>query len=269
MYIVMTTLNREENQRALDQIPPELHDKVYLYTREDRAALLQANVPTTITVRPLPLDTFGIAQTRQRAIDATPKGKVWVIDDLCKFLKRTISNGKPQYQKVTPQDFHDLYDTISRHLDKYAQAAISAHYGNNRCLTDTATIGRAYSTYGIRTDVMERANIRFDAMYRDNPAHMQMEDFYITLDMLTKGYANIIIYNYCFQYQHNHAGGNSTHRTTTTHGDSAIELHRRFPKYVRLVRKEGKWGTQEMADRLEIAASWKKAYQSSKTRKGK
>lgn len=263
----MTTLNREDNQKALNQIPTELHDKVHLYTREDRAAFLQENVPSSVTVRPLPRDTHGIAQTRQRAIDSTPKGKVWVIDDLCKFLKRTVINGKPRYDKVTAEQFHDLYNTIANHLDRYAQVGISAHYGNNRNLNDHATIGRAYSTYGIRTDIMERANIRFDAMYRDNPAHTQMEDFYITLDMLTKGYANLVIYNYCFQYQHNHAGGNSTIRTLTSHGDSAIELHRRFPKYVRLVRKEGKWGTQEMSGRLEIAASWKKAYEHGKTRK--
>ena len=267
MFIVMTTLNREDNQKALSQIPTQLHDKVHLYTREDRAPLLQANVPATITVRPLPQDTFGIAQTRQRAIDATPKGKVWVIDDLCKFLKRTIVNGKPQYQKVTEEDLLDLYNLISNHLDKFTQVAISAHYGNNRCLADHIAIGRAYSTYGIRTDIMERANIRFDAMYRDNPAHMQMEDFYITLDMLTKGYPNMVIYNYCFQYSHNHAGGNSTHRTLTTHGDSARELHRRFPKFVRLVRKQGSWGSQDMPDRIDINASWKKAYESSKTRK--
>ena len=264
MYIVMTTLNREDNQKALQQIPAALHDKVRLFTREDRVALLQGNVPPTVTVQPLPLDTYGIAQTRQRAIDATPKGKVWVIDDLCKFMKRTIIDGKPTYEKVTDAGFQALYDTVSNYLDRYAQAGISAHYGNNRCLADTATVGRAYSTYGIRTDIMERANIRFDAMYRDNPAHIQMEDFYITLDMLTKGYANIIIYNYCFQYQHNHVGGNSTHRTLTTHGDSAIELHRRFPKFVRLVRKQGSWGSQAMSDRIDIAASWKKAYESSK-----
>jgi len=264
VYIIITTLNREDNQKALGQIPEALHDKVRLFTREDRVALLQANVPPTITVQPLPLDTYGIAQTRQRAVDATPKGKVWVIDDLCKFMKRTIINGKPTYEKATENVFHDLYNTVAHHLDKYAQVGISAHYGNNRCLADTVTVGRAYSTYGIRTDIMERANVRFDAMYRDNPAHMQMEDFYITLDLLTKGFRNIIIFNYCFQYQHNHVGGNSTHRTITTHGDSAIELHRRFPKFVRLVRKQGKWGTQDMPDRIDINASWKKAYESSR-----
>jgi hypothetical protein len=264
MHIVITTLNREDKQKALAQIPTALHQIVHLYTKADRVALLQAAIPDSITVRALPQDTDGIAQTRQRAIDATPKGKVWIIDDLCVFRKRTIVDKRITYTPLDDDGFMALYERISTLLDRYIQVGISAQNGNNRWLGDDKPIGRAYSTYGLRTDKMQRAKIAFDAMYRDNPLHRYMEDFYITMDALTKGYPNIIIYDHCFQYTHNAKGGNSTNRTVEGHSASAQEMQRRFPKFIKTVKKDGDWGNGGMDGRLEIHAQWQKAFQSSK-----
>lgn len=269
MDILITTLGRATKQKALAQIPASFYDRVRIFTKEAEVKELQANVPDGIEVLSLPDETDGIADTRQRAIDALPKGKVWVIDDLCVFKKRNIQTERIVYTPLSEQQFAELYELIEALLDSYIQVGVSAHNGNNRVLQPLKPIGRAYSTYGLRTDMMKRANIRFDAMYAKDKECKFMEDFYITLDALTKGYPNTIIYDYCFTYAHNTAGGNSTNRTLDRHARSAQMLARTFPGFVKLVQKEGKWGTQEMDSRTEIQAQWKKAYESSKRKRSR
>jgi len=259
--ILITTLGRANKQKALAQIPEAFHGRVRIFTQEAQVQELQEHLPEGIEALTLPDDTDGIADTRQRAIDALPKGKVWVIDDLCVFKKRTITPERLVYTPLNEQEFAELYERVDTLLDSYIQVGVSAHNGNNRVLEPLKPIGRAYSTYGLRTDIMKRADIRFDAMYQQDHECKFMEDFYITLDALTKGYPNIIIYDYCFLYAHNTAGGNSTNRTLDRHARSAQMLARRFPGLVRLVQKEGKWGTQEMDSRTEIQAQWKKAFE--------
>ncbi len=260
MEILITTIGRQNKQKALQQIPEALHSKVWILTQEEDVSVLRQTVPKAIPIHHLPTDTDGIAQTRQRAIDYIPKGKVWVIDDLCIFKERKRDGTKFIYTPLDDKGYIRLYNDVSQLLDTYIQVGISSHNGNNRVLAPTKAVGRAYSTYGLRTDVMQRANIRFDAMYRDDKDCKYMEDFYITLDALTKGYANTVIYDRCFTYQHNTAGGNSTNRTLTGHAKSAAALHRRFPQFVKLVQKEGKWGTQEMDSRTEVQVQWKQAF---------
>lgn len=260
MDIVITTLGRPTKQKALSQIPKSLYDRVRIFTKEAEVKELQANVPDGIEVLSLPDDTDGIADTRQRAIDALPKGKVWVIDDLCRFKKRTLVNGKNSNQIIGEGDFERMYARVEELLDTYFQVAISPQY-NNHAKPDLLPIGRAYSCYGLRTDVMQRAGIRFDGMYQKDSECKFMEDFYITLDGLTKGYANAVLYEYCFEYVHNSPGGNSLNRTLESHARSAIMLAELFPSIITLKKKQGQWGKiKNMNERIEITAQWRKAY---------
>lgn len=260
MDIVITTLGRPTKQKALSQIPASFYDRVRIFTKEAEVKELQANVPDGIKVLSLPDDTDGIADTRQRAIDALPKGKVWVMDDLCRFKKRIEANGKYTNQIIGEGDFERMYARVEELLDTYFQVAISPQLHNNR-KPNVVTIGRAYSCYGLRTDVMQRANIRFDAMYQRDKQCRYMEDFYITLDGLTKGYANAVLYEYCFEYVHNSPGGNSLNRTLEGHARSAIMLAELFPGVITLKKKQGQWGMiKNMNERTEIMAQWRKAY---------
>ena len=262
MNIVITTLGRPERQVALRQIPEELHEKVYVFTEEAYADELAKHIPLTVNLRTLPDDTDGIAQTRQRAIEALPKGKVWIIDDLCRFKKKHHINGKPSNKVVEPHEFIECYELIESLLDNYFQVALSPQFGNHGHPQQHRPIGRAYSCYGLRTDIMERANIRFDGMYQRNPEVKFMEDFYITMDGLTKGYPNTVVYDFCFEYHHNTDGGNSLNRTLDGHAQSAIALSQLFPGCIKLVKKEGSWGKiKNMDSRIEIRASWKKAFE--------
>ena len=161
------------------------------------------------------------------------------------------------------QKWLSLYNKMNDMLDEYMQVGISARGGNNHVTDPFKEVGRAYTTYGLRTDWMEREGIRFDGMYQQNPNVKLYEDYWITLSMLTKGFKNAIIYNFFFNYVHNNTGGNSTFRTLELQEQAAYELQKHFPQFVTVETKEGTWGKMGMENRKEVRIQWQKAYQSS------
>lgn len=252
---------REDKQKAIFQIPSSLHEHVYMFTREDRVDELRKNVPSTVRIIGNPMDIDGIADIRQRCIEQVPKGKVWFIDDLCTFGWRDES--LKQFNEMNEEKWLALYLTMNDMLDEYMQVGVSARGGNNHVAEDFKEVGRAYTTYGLRTDWMEREGIRFDGMYQLNKDVKLYEDYWITLSMLTKGFKNAIIYKYFFNYTHNNTGGNSTFRTLELQEQAAYELQKHFPQFVTVETKEGAWGKMGMENRKEVRIQWQKAFQSS------
>jgi len=261
--IIITTFMREDKQKAVFQIPASLHDQVYMFTREDRVEELRKHIPETIRIIGNPMDIDGIADIRQRCIEhpAIGKGKVWFIDDLATFGWRDTE--LKQFNDMPESLFMMMYDRLDKTLDSYMQVGFSARGGNNHVREDFKEVGRAYTTYGLRTDWMEEADIRFDGMYRANPKIKLYEDYWITLSMLTKGHKNAILYNFFFNYVHNNVGGNSTFRTLELQEQAAEELRKYFPQFVSIETKEGSWGKMGMDNRKEVRIQWQKAHQSS------
>lgn len=254
---------REDKQKAIFQIPASLHDRVYMFTREDRVDELRKYVPNTVRIIGNPMDIDGIADIRQRCIDhpEIDKGKVWFIDDLATFGWR--NEELKQFNNMEEAEWLKMYNLVNDLLDQYMQVGFSARGGNNHVEEDTKEVGRAYTTYGLRTDWMLKEGIRFDGMYQKNPNIKLYEDYWITLSMLTKGFKNAIIYNYFFNYLHNSEGGNSTFRNQELQEQAANELKKYFPQFVDVVEKEGSWGKMGMENRKEVRIQWQKAYQSS------
>jgi len=263
LKIIITTFMREQQQRAIFQIPKELHDRVYMFTREDRVEELRKYVPDTINIIGNPMDIDGIADIRQRCIDnpLVGKGKVWFIDDLVTFGWR--NEQMKQFNGMEEAEWLKMYQMVENLLDDYMQVGFSARGGNNHVEEDTKEVGRAYTTYGLRTDLMQEQGIRFDGMYQLNKEVKLYEDYWITLRMLTSGHKNCIIYKYFFNYTHNNAGGNSTFRTLELQEQAALELKKHFPQFVTVETKEGAWGKMGMENRKEVRIQWLKAYQSS------
>jgi hypothetical protein len=252
---------REDKQKAIWQIPVSLHEHVYMFTREDRVDELRKHIPESIQIIPNEMDIDGIADIRQRCIEKVPKGKVWFIDDLATFGWRDTE--LKQYNDMPVYKFSALYERISEMLNTYMQVGLSARGGNNHVTEPFKEVGRAYTTYGLRTDWMQEHDIRFDGMYRTNPNVKLYEDYWITLSMLTKGHKNAILYDYFFNYNHNNTGGNSTFRTLELQENAALELQKHFPQFVTVETKEGTWGKMGMENRKEVRIQWQKAFQSS------
>lgn len=252
MQIIITTFQREKQLKILKQLPPSLYKFTTFFTRLDRYDILREIVPKKIRVCANPMDIDGIADIRQRCINRISKGKVWIIDDQVNFVDRDKS-------EFTDKDFVTLYKLIKKRLNYYAQVGISPRVFNNIQLNDDHEIGRAYSTYGLRTDIMQQLGIRFDGMYQLNKEVKYYEDFYITLSFLSMGFKNLIIDKYYFIYSHGIKGGNSTERTLKRQDLSAKALAKRFPNLVKLTKKKGGW-KNGMGDRTEVKIQWKKAF---------
>lgn len=262
MKIVIPTLMRETEQRAYKQIPEDLLGVTYLATREDRVEILRSHHPDA-NILPLPMSIEGVAATRQFCIDNLPKGKVWMIDDRCKFHHKRSDDMK-LLGDIDHDEFRELYSTVSGLLDTYAQVGVAERIGNNRFPESVYENQRIYGCNALRTDILEQHRIRFDGMYQKDERIKLYEDFYLVLSILTKGMKNAVIYNFGFTHGgHQKAGGNSTYRTVELQKLCAEALASEFPRFVTVVQKNEKspWGGME--NRWDVRVQWKRAYQDS------
>lgn len=264
MKIVIPTLGRESKQKVIYQIAPSLLQHTFLATKKSHVAELHKNNPK-FQILELPDETDGIADTRQRCLDLLPKGKVWMMDDIIKLQTRNYEFrvlGHASYEEV-----EIMYDTISHFLDFYTQVGISDRPGNNRVRDWCKTSQRSYTCYGLRTDVFENIGIGFDNMYRKNPEIKLFEDFYLTLSLLTRGYENLILYDFVSSHPgHQAKGGNSLYRTEELQRHCLEALQREFPQFVKLDKVSSSWGKGMEGERTEARISWKKAFESSQVK---
>ena len=78
---------------------------------------------------------------------------------------------------------------------------------------------------------------------RENAGHMTAEDFYVNLQLLTKGMSNKVWYKYVVAPSDtNTEGGCSEYRDIEYHNKSMRDLHSKFPQYVILKEKKQKSG---------------------------
>lgn len=259
MKIVIPTLMREDEQRAYKQIPEVLLEHSFLATREDRVEILRGVHPNA-NIIPIPMDIVGVAATRQYCIDALPLGKVWMIDDRCKFHHKRSADMK-LLGDIDADEFIELYSTVSRLLEEYTQVGVAERIGNNRFPNDFYENQRVYGCNALRTDTLSRHGIRFDGMYRKDDRIKLYEDFFVVLSILTAGLKNAVIYNFGFTHGgHQKKGGNSTYRTVELQKLCAEALAAEFPKFVKVIQKNEKapWGGME--NRWDVRVQWKKAY---------
>jgi hypothetical protein len=255
---VIPTLGREEKQKVIYQFPEDLRDKLYLATREDHVDLLHKHNPG-FNIIPLPQDTYGIAQTRQRCLEAIDSDKIWMLDDIVKLQKKN-----EEYRvigKASSEEVRELYDLIDYLLDFHVQVGVSQRPGNDKYTVWKRDNTRSYTCYGLRKDYLNKLGIRFTGMYEKDPEIIFFEDFYLTLSLLTKGYSNTLIWDYICDHHHNRPGGNSLVRTPEKYEKGYEALKNEFPKYVKLKKVDRySWGKGMQGERTEATIYWKKAF---------
>lgn len=109
--------------------------------------------------------------------------------------------------------------------------------------------------------------VRFDTISREQQFYFTMEDFYMTLSLLTRGFPNRIIQSYVWgQAGSGTKGGCSLYRTHESQTNSAHALHAVFPQYVKVIEKSVKVGTgtwKGMETRTDVKIGWARAYRDS------
>jgi hypothetical protein len=262
LEIYIPTFMREDKQKCWNALPDSIKPMVTLVTHSGRAdALLAANPMAKI----LDLGTTdGIADVRQKLLNASKSDKVMIIDDSCVFKRR---NEELKLREMSEQDFLDMFAMVEKLLDDYAMVGVSDQAGNNRVPEDVKEIGRSYSCYGVNRKVWRENGISFDGMYQKDKEIKLYEDFYAILKLLTKGLKNALIFKYAFSHAHGKPGGNSTIRTNALQKKCIEALIREFPGLVQLVKKEDPSWTAGLSDtenfRWECQISWQEAFKRS------
>jgi len=191
----------------------------------------------------------GIGQTRDaiaRHALSLRVGKFIMLDDDLKLFKRGQGGGK--LKRCEGGDALKMVVRMSSLLCKADIVGVSARQENFQNKKDIAFNCRVNGLWGIRT----AKAIKFPARLA------MMEDFDMALRVLKDGGFSAKIYDFAYDQVTNAPGGCSEFRTRHRHDESAKMLARLHPGLVRLRQHKGKVGG-EIAERLEVTISWKKA----------
>jgi len=207
----------------------------------------------------LPEGLHGIANKRQYMVETCDDDKLIILDDDLVFARRR-KDDPTKFRPCTGEDLEQMWLDCFLALDHYAHGGIATREGGNRNTADYKFNTRAIRGHIFRTDVLKREGIKLNET-------KFMSDFDTTLQLLRRGYNNIVLNSWVTnQSGSNTEGGCSTTRTLSDLADAAHELHDRHPKFVKVVKKKTKsaWGGGE---RTDVVIQWKKAYESAPEKK--
>jgi hypothetical protein len=248
--IYIPTKGRIDKQKTWDRMPPEIQAQTVLvcpneefeeHERRGRAAVV--------------CHETGIAATRDWIIeDAIVRGDPYVLmldDDM--IFQRRRADGK--ITNCTDEEVSQAVGWVWETLPRYAHVALATRFLGYADEAEYVENGRAMYALGYDARVLIDNECSF---CEGMPQPSTMEDFNMTLQLLTKGYPNCISLEWRITPgQSNAPGGCSTWRTTDIQTRSARALQARFPHLVTL-REKKEWRDMEEG-MLDVRVKWKGA----------
>jgi hypothetical protein len=175
------------------------------------------------------------------------------------------------YRRKSPTDWHLRYleagenqlmvDRVSELLNEYAAVGISAREGNNYCEENLAETTRMMRAIAFDVSIIKGEQLSFKMP--DIPVTV-MDDFYMTLQLITLGYPNAVMFDWAQgQPGSDTPGGASTYRDLEMQKQNALKLQELFPKFVKAEEKltTSSWGATpgNPITRTDVRIYWKKA----------
>lgn len=255
MHIFIPTYGRASQQHTFRHLPKSLQAKTTLVV-QDREKHLYDDYP--IMVLPRSIET--ISPARQHIMKRARYGgqnieKLVMLDDDLRFdARRMDDNGK--FVVATDKQVEQLFKKIEKSLDKYAHVGVLSREGGNRIVKPTVECTRMMRVLAYNVQIFHQEKIKFDRL-------PLQEDFDVTLQLLRRGFPNLVLCEWVNGQGTSGARGGCSHfRTIDLHNENAKRLAELHHPFVKLVNKQtkGAWGGQP---RLDVMVQWKKAYQSS------
>jgi hypothetical protein len=257
LLLIIPTYKRVNKQLTYNSIPIKYQNKIIFVVRQEEYIEMQIKYPDN-TIYCLPAEVNNIATTRQFIFD-TFKQKIWMLDDnINKFIKLVKVEDKYKRTELTEQEFDNLIVRIKNYLQTYIHGGVQ--------LTGISP------PTGKKVNVNGRIMTNIFADFSKWPKNITYngcdtcEDFYVNLQLLTKGYANVVIEDINVCKQMRIPGGCNSYRTSTKHNRSLIQLHNLYPQYTRLTKKIKKTGPWKNEEVYSITIYWKKAFKKSITK---
>lgn len=195
----------------------------------------------------------GIAEKRQWILENCPtQGAIMLDDDLYFSYRPEPATPRP-LERV--RDLDPMFQWMSNQLDAgFMHGGISARQGNQNVEREFLDCTRCMNVHYFDVQQYRRLGIRFDML-------RVMEDFYVTLSLLTLGFPNRVGYQWCWNQRGGGTrGGCSLYRTAELQAESANKLAEFFPGYVKVVEKESQSQSGVMAKRVDVNVAWLKAW---------
>lgn len=265
MLIVIPTRGREDKamQKAFYQMPENLLPYAKVVTQQSlRDKLITACPGMHGRIYTCPDTIDCVATKRQYCIKAFNglTDKVWMVDDVCKLQKRDPDGRVTGW--ATHAEINEMYDNLSALLDEVPVCGLTPRGFNKPSTTGIEYNKRFYSNYAIRTDIAAQEGIKFSGMWEKDNRIKLMEDFYLILSFMIKGYRTAALTDYIIEHMaHNRKGGNSLIRSNEMQLLCCQALKKEFPEFVEIVYKERKGDWKGMEDRPDVAVKWKQAYE--------
>jgi len=179
-------------------------------------------------------------------------------DDVMLYIRKSPTDWHLRYP--TKREPEDLIKGMEDLLDQYPMVGLSMREGNNRVGEGPWPLikecQRSCRFYAFRTA---------DYLSIEPNRLPEMADFDTTLQFLTRGQKNAVIYYWANgQPGSQHKGGCSIYRTSETHDAVCRQLQQLYPSFVSLRQKNNKGHQSGFGTRTEVTVQWKKAYESCK-----
>ena len=252
MQIFIPTYGRADRQHTFEHLPEKLKERTTLVVQH-REKDLYSGYPHIV----LPPRIKTISPTREyifRHLVCKSHKFIMLDDDLRFDYRRMDERGK--FYVATEAQIIKLFEHIEEALNDYAHVGVLSREGGNRVLESTKECTRMMRVLAYRADVLWRENIKFDRL-------PLQEDFDVTLQLLRKGYKNLVLCEWVNGQGTSGAKGGCSHfRTMEMHNANVLKLAKLHSPFVKVVEKEtkGAWGGGK---RLDVMVQWKKAYESS------
>ena len=260
--LVIPTFKRLNNQITLSNIPNDLLDNVTLVVQPQEEVEAKKihhkifvvsgdNIGFAKTIRDI---TYEFAVNRQ--------SRFWILDDDLKFLRHyEKDDGKLKKQPMTDSDFDEVLKRTEEWIDAgFPHGAFGTTWNN--------PLGKF--PYVENSRIM--ANKYYDGMAIskiwndiDWVGCCGAEDFYVNLQLLTKGHPNRVWYEFVVDAGASYKdGGCAGYRDVEFHNKSCEELQKHFPEFVTLKFKDIVSSPNMKGNKLARSqVQWKKAYHSS------
>lgn len=243
MRLYIPTRGRVGKQITLRSLPESLRQRTWLVVPRDEA---KQHDHSNVIVQPASVTT--IAEKRHWIVkEANKRGetKLVMLDDDCGFYARGPKGLIKEY--ATDKVIEATFKWIEDRLDEFAHVGLSSRMGNNHVEEEVKRTTRMMHAFAFHVPTVLKY-VQFNRVaFR--------EDFDYTLQLLRKGYDNVVKYDVCVAPgAYGAKGGCSDERDVAKSDAEAEKLAALHPGLVKVVQKDYKG-----VPRKEVMVFWKKA----------
>lgn len=170
------------------------------------------------------------------------------MDDDLRFAVRR-EDDPSKFRIADTQDIDDMFDRVFELLEEVPLVGVRQRGGANRSTPPMELAVRQCMFHGIDVEVARKEGFIFKSCV--------FEDFDYTLQVLTRGYQNVVLTTHTIdQGASNAPGGVAGYRDNDRMKWDALDLALDFPEFVKMKEKPG-WRGMDV--RTDVNVQWKKA----------